>query len=642
MSKSDTTSGVYVEKVSLLPPTVSQVKSAIPAFIGYTQHAVVNGSDFHAEGGSTIEPVKITSLHDYETYFGGPPCSTTLKVSLNPDNSIAKIDVDCINLLYHSVRLFYANGGGVCYIVSVGTYNEKASDVKKEQLLAGIVSLETKDDITLVAIPETVHLNVAQAGEVHTTILAQCNSLRNRFAVLDIVNGNKERTSALDPISDFRTYLGMNYLKHGAAYYPWIETTFRFEADFDSIINGEYIKNGRTIADNKSLFDPDIIASIDLIDTAIATKSTLDVPASLKIQDYDTLKTFAEALYAYCNAFYNLLLPTDDEAKTAKKMHQRLVKPNSKFHKLVQQLYDYSFYSLAENSSAVLTTFAWQEPLLALDAFSNDFNGLEITPPSNHYNDIYVTPKTASKAARYFKSLGRKVERLVVYFYSQLEDIKIDRIDLLLAEDAVYNSIAAAFENQHIILPPSGTMLGIYATIDRERGVWKAPANMRVSAIKGPVVALSHSDQEFLNIDAIGGKSVNAIRYFESRGTLVWGARTLAGNDNEWRYINVRRFFNMISASVAHAVSPFVFEPNDANTWLKVRAMVEKFLKIQWRSGALAGSKPEHAYYVRVGLGQTMTTQDITDGNLIIEIGMAVVRPAEFIVFRIHQKIQPA
>ena len=642
MSKSHTTPGVYVEEVSGLPLSVLQAASALPVFIGYTQHAVVDGSDYHAEGGRTIKPVKIASLLDYETYFGGPSPPTTLKIKLNPDHSVAEIEVDSVNLLYESVRLYFANGGGSCYIVSVGTFNNKASEVKKEKLLEGLASLETRDDITLVSIPESVHLEVVEAGEVHATILAHCNNFRNRFAVLDLVNGDKERTSTLDPITDFRTYVGVNYLKHGAAYYPWIETTYGFKADFDSIINGEYLQNGSSVADLKSLFNSEIIASIDHVDRDIATKSTLDLPASIKIQDYETLKTFAEAVYAYSKTFYNLTLTADPEAKSAKKIHQKLVKPSSKFHKLVQQLYDYSFYGMAANSNAVLATPAWEEPLLALDAFSNDFNGLDFRPPSNHQNDIYLSSKTASKAARYFKSLRRKVERLVVYFYGQLEKIRRDRIDVLLVEDAVYSTIASAIENQHIILPPSGAILGIYATIDRERGVWKAPANVSIIAVKGPVVSVSHRDQEFLNIDTIGGKSVNAIRYFIGKGTLVWGARTLAGNDNEWRYIPVRRFFDMVTASVENAVSLFVFEPNDANTWLKVKAMVENFLHIQWRLGAMAGVKPEHAYYVRVGLGQTMTAQDIIDGNLIIEIGMAVLRPAEFVIFRIKQKLQPA
>jgi phage tail sheath protein FI len=102
---------------------------------------------------------------------------------------------------------------------------------------------------------------------------------------------------------------------------------------------------------------------------------------------------------------------------------------------------------------------------------------------------------------------------------------------------------------------------------------------------------------------------------------LVWGARTLAGNDNEWRYVSVRRFFNFAEESIKKATEPFVFEPNDANTWVRVQAMIENFLTVLWRQGALQGIKPEHAFYVAVGLGKTMTALDILEGRMIIEIG---------------------
>ncbi|HEY1020962.1 MAG TPA: phage tail sheath C-terminal domain-containing protein, partial [Flavisolibacter sp.] len=119
-----------------------------------------------------------------------------------------------------------------------------------------------------------------------------------------------------------------------------------------------------------------------------------------------------------------------------------------------------------------------------------------------------------------------------------------------------------------------------------------------------------------------------------------WGARTLSGNDNEWRYIPVRRLFNMVEEACKKATGQFVFEPNDANTWAKVRAMISNFLTVLWRQGALAGAKPEHAFYVACGLGTTMSPEDILEGQLIVEIGMAAVRPAEFIILRFSHMLQ--
>ena len=135
---------------------------------------------------------------------------------------------------------------------------------------------------------------------------------------------------------------------------------------------------------------------------------------------------------------------------------------------------------------------------------------------------------------------------------------------------------------------------------------------------------------------------INAIREFPGLGTLIWGARTLAGNDNEWRYISVRRFFNMVEESIKKATEHFAFEPNDTNTWVRVRSMIENYLTLQWRSGALMGAKPEQAFYVHVGPGETMTVQDVAEGRMIVEVGLAVVRPAEFIIVRFTQQMTEA
>ena len=193
---------------------------------------------------------------------------------------------------------------------------------------------------------------------------------------------------------------------------------------------------------------------------------------------------------------------------------------------------------------------------------------------------------------------------------------------------------------QGVILPASGAVAGVYASVDSDRGVWKAPANVSLNSVVGPVVNITHEENGQLNIDTTAGKSINAIRTFTGKGTMVWGARTLAGNDSEWRYIPVRRLFNMVEESVKKASEQFVFEHNDANTWVTVRATIENSLTLQWRAGALAGAKPEQAFYVLVGLGQTMTAQDILEGRMNVEIGMAAVRPAEFIILKFSHKMQ--
>jgi phage tail sheath protein FI len=205
---------------------------------------------------------------------------------------------------------------------------------------------------------------------------------------------------------------------------------------------------------------------------------------------------------------------------------------------------------------------------------------------------------------------------------------------------AAYNAAKAALRDHYLVMPPSAAVAGVYANVDTTRGVWKAPANVSLRDVIEPMVRLDNPRQDELNVDPDSGKSINAIRAFAGKGTLVWGARTLAGNDNEWRYVSVRRFFNMVEESVKKSTYWAVFEPNDANTWVKVRGMIENYLTQKWREGALAGATTKDAFFVRCSLGTTMNAQDILEGRMNVEIGMAVVRPAEFIILKFSHKLQ--
>ncbi|MCG8336767.1 MAG: phage tail sheath subtilisin-like domain-containing protein [Proteobacteria bacterium] len=224
-------------------------------------------------------------------------------------------------------------------------------------------------------------------------------------------------------------------------------------------------------------------------------------------------------------------------------------------------------------------------------------------------------------------------ENQVVETTGTLEDIKNSKTDL-------YNRIVKEIAKYSVTLPPSSAVAGMIASVDRDRGVWKAPANVSLAGVKGPVLKLTEDENDGLNVEPENGKSINAIRVFSGKGTLVWGARTLAGNDNEWRYVSVRRLFNYVEESIQKATSFSVFEPNTAMTWLKVRTMIESFLDTLWRQGALAGAKAEDAYFVQAGLGVTMTSQDILEGRLIVKVGLAAVRPAEFIILEFTHKLQ--
>lgn len=206
--------------------------------------------------------------------------------------------------------------------------------------------------------------------------------------------------------------------------------------------------------------------------------------------------------------------------------------------------------------------------------------------------------------------------------------------------NSFYNLAKQAINDIEMLLPVASSIVGIYAQVDDARGVWKAPANINIQNAVTPEVLITKEDQDTLNVDQVAGKSINAVRPFTGRGNaIVWGARTLAGNDNEWRYISVRRFFIMMEQSVKNATEQFVFEPNDENTWVRVRGMIYNYLSQQWKAGALMGASVKEAFFIHVGLGQTMTEVDIWEGRMKIEIGVAVVRPAEFIILQFSHKM---
>jgi hypothetical protein len=181
-----------------------------------------------------------------------------------------------------------------------------------------------------------------------------------------------------------------------------------------------------------------------------------------------------------------------------------------------------------------------------------------------------------------------------------------------------------------ILVPPSGYMAGIYARSDSERGVHKAPANEVIRGATGVEMLITKSEQDILN--PIG---VNCIRTFPGRGIRVWGARTLS-SDASWRYINVRRLFNFIEKSIQTGTQWIVFEPNDADLWARIRRDITAFLTNVWRTGALFGATPAQAFYVKCD--EETNPPSVRDaGQVIIEIGLAPVKPAEFVIFRISQ-----
>lgn len=188
-----------------------------------------------------------------------------------------------------------------------------------------------------------------------------------------------------------------------------------------------------------------------------------------------------------------------------------------------------------------------------------------------------------------------------------------------------------ASNNALVDVPPSGHMAGIWARTDATRGVHKAPANESIRGALDVTYRVTRAEQAELN-----PAGVNCIRWFPTEGIRVWGARTVAAEASEWRYLNVRRLFNMIEESIARGTRWVVFEPNDRPLWQDIKRDVSAFLRVVWRDGALMGRTPQEAFFVQCD-EETNPPESIDQGRVVIQIGIAPVKPAEFIIFRIGQ-----
>lgn len=621
------TPGVYVEEISTLPPSVGQVPTAVPAFIGYSEKAVKNGK-------SIINvPTHITSLLDYHIMFGGAADFGTINVSLNPDSSVGRIEFEKRFYLYDSVRMFFANGGGQCYIVAVGTYQD---DVSMDKLIGGVSALEKEDHPTILLCADAMLLNKKdQAYTIQQAMLMQCNKLQDRVAVLDVYNGFIDRSNE-DIILDFRNGIGVNHLKYGTAYYPWIQTTLSNNFGFEHINLKD--KDGNNINIEDLVDDPSAIKNVKaaIADLKIVSDFVLDPLGNNKsLNDTffkidDAIRGKKDELVFYATTIKSLIQSVFD--LKAKGLSNILID-----NELAQKL---TYSSALATVARALTAISNDAELGVIDA-SKDF--LEFDLAAVEAGSAYKGLKDAelvNKGKGALKSIFESVLDILIAIRADTRSIKDNYDKAVYDTNVLYKSIVNEVQKKAALLPPSGAIAGIYAQVDGNRGVWKAPANVSLSAVSGPWIKIDNDQQEDLNVDVNAGKSINAIRAFTGKGTLVWGARTLAGNDNEWRYVSVRRLFNMVEKSVKLSTNWAVFEPNDATTWIRVKAMIENFLTNLWQAGALAGASPDAAFFVKVGLGSTMSAIDILEGRMNIEIGMAAVRPAEFIILKFSHKLQ--
>jgi phage tail sheath protein FI len=520
------TPGVYVVEVDGFSSSVVEVATAIPAFIGFTEYAKNGNQDL------TNVPMPITSMVEFQKYFADP--TSLLNGAPKPQfnyvtksNAMPPYATDPSGPrfnLYYSMQMFFNNGGGSCYIVSIGTYKNviaNGSTIDPTLFINALQALTKFAQPTMLVMPDATMLSVDDWKTVSQMSLTHCNTMQSRIAIFDVVNGylpadgtTTDPISGADGMSGFYKVagLGEEFDKYGVAYYPWLNTDIvnSSNIDFSWLSTGTLgTLQGDLITESTSIFPP----------------ATAGGPPNAKLAPYQ----------------------------------------------------------------AIINALAVPQPSSA--TYAQDV----ITQKSNHQTLLSLSP--------------------------------------------TYQQTMTDISTSVNLLPPSGAMAGVYTRNDNTFGVYQSPANTTIISANSPAVNINDFDQQNLNVP-LNGLAVNAIRAFPNYGLLVWGARTMAGNSDDWRYVSVRRTMIMLEQSIKAAMQAYVFKSNDALTWTAVNSTITNFLNSQWKAGALVGAKASDAFNVSVGLGVTMTGEDILNGLMNVSIGVAVVRPAEFIILTFQQQMQ--
>src|SRR5574337_964087 len=401
--------GVWVQEIASFPPSVAQVATAIPAFLGYTK--------------TGAEVTRIKTLLEYESIFGKANPAKFQATVADGNVSVARTDEqDNTYLMYYALSMYFRNGGGACYVVPVGKYGATPA---KTDFEAGLAALELQDEPTIVVLVDAINLKKTDYYDLVQQTLRQCDKLGDRFAIFDIPR--EDQKTLLADVVEFRNGIGADYLSYGAAYHPFLQTS----------LNYQYLEDG------------------------------VAVPGSLQ---WLSGAKGLQVKFAGAGAARVVVAANTDQAVTT-----------------------FVFDATSANGTLSITTPA--AGATAMDAVSawatwtGDKGGFVLTADGdgslklkNGSFDLTATSQTLAWAKT--------------------------------ANTALYNKVKAALADSRVVLPPSSAMAGIYVRVDAERGVWKAPANVSVSSVIGPVSKLSNDDQSGLNVDADSGKSINAIRDF--------------------------------------------------------------------------------------------------------------------------------
>ncbi len=566
--------GVYVEEFDSGVKAMEGVGTSTAGFVGL------------AERGPTVgRPVLLTSFADYQRRFGG---------------YLSELAFGKYRFLPNCVEQFFTNGGSTCYVMRVAP-----ADAAAAKSPDGPISAEAADGG---AWGNALRVTLTRSVRAKTQIMAS--------------PGEKQYT-----------------LKSAGGFRPGDIVAFQAAAEegaeppapvYRKIVSA----NGSTVTLDEALEDA--------VDDALVPKKTLSACG------VDLRAGWEDQEEAYSGCSLNPAAPDYLPDLTAK---STLIKLTLTLEDKADDLL--TLLGAAAGADDLSLTFSGGADGSMDQVDAGTFNGQDPGPGKRtgvkaflELSDVSIMAVPGVTDPNVQANLIAHCEGLASRFAVLDAPLDTTGVDELNAHRGAYDTSYAALYapwvrvydpllKRPVFLPPSGSICGVYARTDIQRGVHKAPANEVIRSCTGLSVAYNEAEQGKLNPNG-----VNLIRTLPGQGIRVWGARTCS-SDGNWKYVNVRRLFIFLEESIRKNTGWAVFEPNDEVLWSRVKGTINSFLETQRRNGALMGATPDEAYYVNVGR-TTMSQDDILNGRLICEIGVAPVRPAEFVIFRITQKMQDA
>jgi phage tail sheath protein FI len=611
--------GVYVEEVSYRAKSIEGVATSTTGFAGMTRFGPVHYED----GPSTTKPRLITSFTEFERVYGG----------------LAPLDLDDgsqrVNYMAHAVRAFFNNGGRRVYVSRVFTPD------------AGTEATDACGNLTVTNPPGFGQARwVARWPGTDGNVLVETRTVRTKNLAFKFPNNPD------DPLQKHLWGVQVKSIRAGAVVElsnPPDATPLKDNAPLvaANLRVVEVDNNGRqTFIDSTGAEDPpDDVAGVQV---ALVEVRVIVTGPDGRVDSYEQLATHPDQL-----RYIGKVLEADDPEDENAMVYLDWTPTGNAFEAAALMIGLQGADKRLEDGKDGITAspddLAGHEadpddvdvPATGLEALSEiDDIAIVALPDGGTLGDEELSQAAADRLISHAERNRYRIAVVDAPQNSSISEIREFRgkfdtkygalyhpwIEIL---DPLFPSIPGV-PPRKLMLPPSGFVTGIYARSDIERGVHKAPANEVVRGLTKFEININKSRQDVLNPEG-----VNCLRFFEGRGSRVWGARTMS-SDPEWKYVNVRRLFIYLEHSIDKATQWAVFEPNNERLWTNIRRSVEDFLYILWRDGALIGAKPEEAFFVRCDR-TTMTQNDLDNGRMICLVGVAPSRPAEFVIFRVGQ-----